>query len=161
MLKFIEAIEEYNYCLKSDKISENTIRVHISAIKRFHNWCQLENIEDINARIMMEYKEYLLANGSGGVSINLYFSYLRSFFSRLKEDEYIDKNIAKFCRNYKNGVAKNELGKRQKEYKGDVKKIITKDDRKKYLQRHRKQSSQPETYCCCNRLCIADFVNPK
>ena len=36
MLNFVEAIEIYNRCLKSDKAPENTMRTHMSAINRFY-----------------------------------------------------------------------------------------------------------------------------
>ena len=133
MLQFTEGIDEYKKCLASDKAPENTIRTHMSAINRFHSQCQLDNIEDVTAAVIRDYKDYLSDNGAGGKSINLYMSYLRSFFTRLREDEYINRDIAKFCRNYKTRVAENELGSRQKSYRGDVKKFITKEHRKKML----------------------------
>ncbi len=133
MLSFEEAIEKYEKYLRSQETPNNTERTSLYAIRRFQRWLNCEHIEEINPDSFMDYKTYLKDSGSGGSSINTYFSQLKSFFTTLHERKYTGSNLSKYCEGYIQRRVKDIKGVRQEKYHDEVKKFITKEDKNKML----------------------------
>ena len=119
MLKMNNAIELYQKHLVKENKSERTITTHISTIRRFADWCNLEYIEEIMPNTISEYVEWINMSGAGYKSIQTYFSCLRSFFNYFEEGEYISRPVSRWCKTPKREDLQNILGVREEHYKSD------------------------------------------
>ncbi len=135
-MKLYETIAKYEKHMKADYKPDNTIRIHLSALKRFAEWFKNGDIDSVTSGTVLDYKEHLLSKGAGGKSINTYMSIFRSFFSLMYQYDYIDKDLSKYFTNYKPKIASLEKmqGIRQREYSDKdvqkIKKFITKEQQR-------------------------------
>ena len=84
-------IERY---LEYIDVSENTQKEYYSGLKLFFEYCNINNIKNIQRNDIINYRQYLQQQGKSANTINLYLVSIKNFFKWL-EYEGLYKDISK------------------------------------------------------------------